>query len=122
MTKNIDEIKWFVIAGFSAVATDLIIYYLLLDYFNINFSKLVSFLSGTFVSYLINKYYTFKKNEINKNEIFNFLILYTFTLLANIFVNGFVLSYFNHMFLAFLIATSISAVLNFLGQKFWVFK
>ena len=116
------ELKRFLIAGFSAVSTDLGIYYLLMNLFNVNFSKGISVLSGATVAFLINKYWTFEKKERSFNEIIKFAILYLVTLGLNVLTNHIVLDISNIVILAFLVATGVSTVLNFIGQKWWVFK
>ncbi len=122
MSKTKKELKRFLVAGFSAVGTDLISYYLLLNTLDHNFAKTISFLLGTVVAFLINKYWTFEKKEKSYKEIFQFGLLYMFTLGANVLVNKVVLDFTAIVFLAFLVATGVSTILNFLGQKFWVFK
>ena len=116
------ELKRFLVAGFSAVGTDLVTYYLLLNILDHDIAKAISFFLGTIVAFVINKYWTFEKYEKSYKEIFQFGLLYTVTLSANVFTNKIVLDYTSIVLLAFLIATGVSTVLNFLGQKFWVFK
>jgi len=116
------ELKRFLVAGISAVGTDLVTYYILLNYFNTDFSKGISFLLGTIVAFIINKYWTFEKKEKSYKEIIQFSILYTATLGANIVTNKFILDIYNMTLLAFLIATGVSTVMNFIGQKWWVFR
>lgn len=116
------EVKRFLVAGFSAVGTDLGTYYLLLNFFQHDIAKTISFLLGTIVAFIINKYWTFEKHERSYKEIFQFAILYSVTLGANVATNKFVLEQTELVFFAFLVATGVSTVLNFLGQKFWVFK
>ena len=116
------ELKRFLVAGISAVGTDLVTYYILLNYFNTDFSKGISFLLGTIVAFIINKYWTFEKKEKRYKEIMQFSILYTATLGANIVTNKFILDIYNMTLLAFLIATGVSTVMNFIGQKWWVFR
>ena len=116
------ELKRFLVAGIGAVTTDLIAYYLLLDFLTNDFAKAISFLLGTVVAFLINKYWTFEKYEKSYKEVFQFGALYSVTLGANVLTNKIVIDYTQMVFLAFLVATGVSTVLNFLGQKFWVFK
>lgn len=120
--KNKKEIIRFLIAGFCAVGMDLISYNILLNFVNYNIAKGFSFFLGTAISFFINKYWTFKKDEKSFREILNFSLLYLGTLAINIITNHYVLIASDFIFLAFLIATGISAAINFLGQKFWVFK
>lgn len=122
MSKIKKELKRFLVAGLSAVGTDLITYYILLNFLSHDFSKAISFLIGTVVAFVINKYWTFEKNEKSYKEMMKFGVLYSVTLGANVMTNNVVLEYTNIVFLAFLLATGISTILNFIGQKFWVFK
>jgi putative flippase GtrA len=116
------ELKRFLVAGIGAVTTDLIAYYLLLDFLTNDFAKAISFLLGTVVAFLINKYWTFEKYEKSYKEVLQFGVLYSVTLGANVLTNKIVIDYTQMVFLAFVVATGVSTVLNFLGQKFWVFK
>lgn len=122
MSKIKKELLRFLVAGLSAVGTDLVIYYLMLNFFSTEVSKAISFLFGTIVAYVINKYWTFEKYKKSYNEIIKFVILYSITLGANVITNKIILDNFKIVFLAFLVATGVSTVLNFIGQKFWVFK
>jgi putative flippase GtrA len=123
MTKIKAEILKFIVAGFSAVFTDSLVYFLLIRYLNESFSKAISFISGTIVAFIINKFWTFNKPNYSLREIFKFAVLYSSTLIVNVSVNFLVLSVLpSWRIFAFLCATGASTVLNFLGQKFWVFK
>ena len=122
MSKIKKELKRFLVAGLSAVGTDLITYYILLNFLSHDFAKAISFLLGTIVAFVINKYWTFEKHEKSYKEIIKFGVLYSITLGANVMTNNVVLEYTNVVFLAFLVATGVSTILNFIGQKFWVFK
>jgi putative flippase GtrA len=122
MSKTKKELKRFLVAGLSAVGTDLFIYYILLNFLATGTSKAISFLLGTIVAFIINKYWTFEKHEKSFKEVIQFGILYSFTLGANVMTNKIVLHNTKTVLLAFLVATGISTVINFIGQKFWVFK
>ena len=116
------EMSRFLVAGLCAVGTDMGSYFLLLKVLPHDYSKGVSFLLGTIVAYYINKYWTFEKRTKLYGEIGKFAILYSLTLGINVLVNRIVLTLFQSMLLAFLMATGVSTILNFLGQKTWVFK
>lgn len=122
MSKIEKELKRFLIAGLCAVGTDLCMYYLLLNFLPTGMSKAISFLSGTIVAYVINKYWTFEKYKKSHKEIIYFGILYSFTLGVNVMTNKIILDNTHIVILAFLAATGLSTILNFLGQKFLVFK
>lgn len=122
MSKIKKELLRFLVAGVSAVGTDLVTYYILLNFLTPGVSKAISFLLGTIVAYIINKYWTFEKHEKSVREIAQFAVLYSCTLGINVLTNKMVLDNTSIVFLAFLVATGVSTVLNFIGQKFWVFK
>ncbi len=122
MSKIKKELKRFLVAGLSAVGTDLVMYYILLNFMPHDISKAVSFLLGTVVAFVINKYWTFEKHEKSYKEMLKFGILYSLTLGANVMKNKMILEYTRLVFIAFLVATGVSNVLNFIGQKWWVFK
>jgi putative flippase GtrA len=116
------ELKFFILAGVSAVATDLTLYYVIQDFLARDIAKGISFLVGTAVAFIINKYWTFEKPLKSYNEIIEFGMLYTVTLILNVITNRFILDVTGFVLFAFLVATGVSTVCNFLGQKFWVFK
>ena len=116
------QIQRFIFAGLSAVFTDLIGYITLLNFLNHDFAKTISFILGSIVAFIINKYWTFERHLRSLNEIIKFILLYGTTLGLNIFTNRFSLDLTDMIFLSFLIATGLSTVVNFIGQKFWVFR
>lgn len=123
INKSTQELLRFLVAGVSAVATDTTVYFLLIQLVDKNISKGVSFVAGTVVAYFINKYWTFKKPQKSLQEVIKFATLYITILLVNILVNyGINLVFPNYLVLAFLGAKGTSTVLNFLCQKFWVFR
>jgi putative flippase GtrA len=120
--KSKKEIKRFLIAGSGAVLTDFVTYYLMLNFLSHNIAKTISFLLGTVVAFILNKYWTFENKQKSFKQIIQFLFLYMLTLTINIFTNSFVLNITGLVLLSFVIATGVSTILNFIGQKWWVFK
>jgi len=116
------EMFRFIIAGASAVSIDLVSYYFLQFLIVTNIAKGISFILGTVVAYFINKYWTFEKSKKSYSQILKFGILYLFSLSVNVLINHMVLDILNHVLIAFIIATGASTILNFIGQKWWVFR
>lgn len=131
----------FTLIGIFAVLVDLIFYYtfmntlpeketLLLD--KNDFSKLLSFICGSIVTYNLNKFWTWKQNDRSNVRFAKFFSLYLVSLMLNVGVNKGALIAFENIeflqpipykfFIAFIAATGFSAVFNFAGQKIWVFK
>ena len=122
MNKIKKELKRFLVVGISAVTIDLTTYYLLLDFLSHDIAKAISFLLGTFFAFVINKYWTFEKHKKSYTEVFQFGVLYSVTLGVNVLTNKMIIDNTQMVFLAFLMATGASTVLNFIGQKWWVFR
>ncbi|MDA9141044.1 GtrA family protein [Gammaproteobacteria bacterium] len=122
MSKVKPELRRFILSGILAVTVDLLTYQMLVNYLNYDLAKALSFICGTIVAFIANKYFTFKKYKKRNKEIWQFALVYVATLTINVAINRFVLDVSQIVFLGFLAATACSAILNFLGQKFWVFK
>lgn len=144
----IKQITKFFIIGVSAVLVDFIIYYMMSDLMGINtdVSKAFGFMIGTVYTYFLNKRWTWKYTErSNKGMVLKFGVVYAVSFIFNILINKYGLKWIpdflinlelnfadgNKMpvfaikgdkFLAFFFATVVSAVINFIGQKFLVFK
>ncbi len=117
------ELLRFIATGLLAVGTDFSSYWLLSDVLAPNIAKGLSFILGSIVAFIMNKLWTFDSSARLDNAAFLFASLYGMTFVANIFVNHLILTLGSEMkLLAFLLATTTSTVLNFLGMKFWVFR
>ena len=117
------QISRFSVAGLSAVAVDFLSYYSLINYLSYDISKTLSFIIGAVVAYVINKFWTFEKNNLSFKELAKFALLYTFSLILNVYMNKLFLDITNNItIIALLVATGSSALINFVGQKWWVFK
>jgi putative flippase GtrA len=120
-TKN--EIPRFIVTGIFAVATDYFSYLALINIIDVDLSKACSFVLGSLVAFFLNKFWTFNSEKKAAAAIGPFIILYSSTFFVNVSLNHFSLAYITDMkTIAFLIATSASTILNFIGMKFWVFK
>lgn len=131
----------FTLIGVLAVLVDLACYYIFLNVlprsiafgFEIeDFAKAMSFLCGMSVTYTLNKLWTWKSKTKSNKRVLNFAILYGSSLLINVFANSKTLDILHEVeilkkldykyLIAFIVATGISASVNFIGQKFWVFR
>lgn len=135
MTKPIKrELAIFLIVGLLTVAIDFLLYRALM-YVNlfgldsVNLAKGVSFIGGTIFAYFANRFWTFNQQTISSGSIARFGLIYIFGLLANIAINHLSIAWLGSMIvtpeyillIAFLLATGVSATLNFIGMKFFVF-
>lgn len=116
------ELLRFLVGGGSAVATDYLVYKILLYAgINMSVSKATSYVCGAVVGFVINKLWTFESKGFIRMEVVRYIILYMVSACVNAGVNRLVMFGFNIQMLAFLCATGVSTVVNFLGQKFFVF-
>lgn len=117
------ELIRFLFGGGSAVIVDYIVYHLLMRLgLDQDISKGISFVCGAAVGFVINKLWTFESAKFSKGEVLRYVVLYSCTAVINAAVNRIVLTLAAMEILAFLCATGVSTVLNFLGQKFFVFR
>ena len=109
--------------GFISVLIDGIVYIVLSDIFLISksLSKIISFIVGSVNSFLGNKIFTFRLKSFNYKEPIKFILLNIVSLIANSSTHDFFLKIFDG-FLPFAISTIVSVIINFTGQKLWVFN
>lgn len=119
---EIKEILKFLVGGGSAVVVDALFYAILKAYIDFSVAKAISYILGAFVGFIINKLWTFESKKFKVAEIYKYIILYACSALANTGVNKFVIWIIPSTVFAFLCATGTSTVMNFLGQKFLVFR
>ena len=121
------EIARFLIVGGTTVLIDLICYFILI-YMSLDtsLSKGVSFSVGTVFAYFANRNYTFQSSMGGFFRFTFFTLLYLSTLVVNVVSNEIVLKLISQinssLIIAFLIATTLSASLNFIGMKYIVFN
>lgn len=120
------EISYFLIIGILTVLIDYLVYFLSRKFFiNTSQAKAFGFISGTVFAFLANRNITFKNHNNIWRHLYKFLILYSGTLFTNITINNSLLNWLpDFQFkiqLSFLIATSTSAIINFVGMKYFVF-
>ncbi len=151
------QITKFTISGIIAVFFDFAVYYSLSNligndtphaFWGMEWNdvyKGIGFISGTFITYNLNKYWTWRTSDKDNKRLANFAVLYLVSFVVNIAVNKWGLHVFqddeisllytNHehvsnsllafktdKLFAFVLATGVSSVVNFVGQKIWVFK
>lgn len=119
---SIKEILKFLVGGGSAVIVDFVVYKALLMFSaDVIWAKAISYVSGAIVGFIINKLWTFESKGFSKTEIGRYVLLYLISACLNAGVNKGVLYFADITMLAFFCATGASTILNFLGQKFFVF-
>ena len=122
------ELTLFLIVGSASVLLDFLIYSSIVRSapVSIGVAKGSSFLVGTVFTYFANRFLTFGHIDHQEGSLWRYGILYVLTLSANVIVNALALTILRDVRpavpLAFLTATGISASLNFIGMKWFVFR
>ena len=92
----------------------------------VDVAKSLGFLIGTAFAYFANRLWTFGHQEPARGSAWRFVLLYSITLAFNVLVNAAGLHALHGLAWdrqgAFLLATGVSAFLNFLGMKYLVFR
>lgn len=119
------QIARFLLVGFTTVGIDFVVYFACTNLLPIAASKAIGFISGSLFAYFANKTYTFQSDKKHSKSLWRFCLAYMSTLLINVVLNDvaiFVLGSIQFVNIwAFLIATSVSALTNFILLKFFVF-
>ena len=122
------QLAIFLVVGSLTVLIDFATYrgLVLVDLLNVNWSKGMGFVMGTVFAYFANRFWTFSHKQHLAGSAWRFAVVYTATLTVNVVVNGLALNILEELSMAvqfaFLMATGLSATLNFLGMKYFVFK
>ena len=124
MIKTFFQIYRFIIVGIVVVFCDALFYFFInfYDLTSPEIAKRISFGIGAMLAFYLNKNYVFKSKKKNLIEPFLFIILYITSFLVNGYVHDIILFQLNSLFIAFFIATAASTIMNFIGQKFVIFK
>lgn len=117
------ELFRFLIGGGCAVITDCAVYYMLLCYgIGTAESKLSGFVTGSLVGFTINRIWTFKSHGAVPLQLIKYTLLYICSAFFNTVTNEITIKYISVIWFAFLLATGVSTVINYLGQKYFVFR
>ena len=127
MKNNKKELIKYIFVGLSTVLIDFLIYKFLIKFIVIYLAKTISFLSGTFFSYQLNRTWTFKSGKTKLSQFIKYLIIHITSLIINVFLNSLLLNTFPKNYylsyeVSFLIATLTSAIYNFLFIKKFIFN
>ena len=124
--KTRKQLKYFVHIGILTVLIDYLFYNFSQKInLNITEAKAFGFISGTVFAFLANRNITFRNHNNIWGHLYKFIILYSGTLFINVTINNNLLNWLTDFHykvqLSFLIATSTSAIINFIGMKYFVF-
>ena len=118
------EIMRFLVVGGVAVIIDGCFYFCFINWeiFEASWAKRLSFMFGSIWVFFMNKYFTFRQKKLSYMEPILFGLVYVAGFFLNSFFHDFVFVFTKIDWLSFSLATSVSTISNFLGQKWIVFK
>ncbi|MCI0492903.1 MAG: GtrA family protein [Planctomycetes bacterium] len=120
------QLRRFLVVGVLSVLVDLAAYSALRNGLSAgtNLAKAISYLAGVVVGFVLNKRWTFESARKNWAEPASYLALYAVTLGVNVACNYAVLKLLgmDHWLIAYLAATGVTTVLNFLGMRAVTFR
>ena len=122
--KNFIEIYRYIIVGLCSVLIDFLFYYIFIyfEFMDPNYSKRLSFIMGAIFAFYANRTYVFKANEKKISQYILFSLLYFTSFILNSVIHDSVFLITGLTLISFLSATFISTAINFIGQKFIIFK
>lgn len=118
------QLARFAVVGGLAVAIDAALYFLFVwsELMDPTWSKRASFGLGAVWAFFANKFFTFRAPGFKVQQPFLFAAVYLGGWALNSFIHDAVLHLWPRPVVAFLSATSVSTVTNFVGQKWLVFR
>lgn len=121
------EFAKFALVGVINTLIHLAILHILTEYFSVYYilSSLIGFVVAVTNSFILNTYWTFKK-DIKSQTGFRygkFFLVSVFAAITNLILLYIITEFFGIWYiLSQVIATGISLVINFIGNKFWTYK
>jgi putative flippase GtrA len=113
------ELILFLLVGVVATLIDFFVYFILVDFGVTNYiAKSISFLSGVLVGYLGNVNITFYYAVPRPSRYF---FVYSLSLLFNVSINSLSYSVSENGLMSWILATTSSTTLNYLGLRHFVF-
>ena len=122
--KNSLEIYRFIIIGICSVFIDLVFYYLFIYFkvFDPIIAKRISFIIGAIFAFYANRNYVFKVKERKFLQYILFSLLYFTSFILNSITHDYIFFMSKLTLISFICATFVSTCINFIGQKFIIFK
>lgn len=118
------RVRRFIVVGCLSVAIDLLAYTLFRGVMTAAPAKGLSYVLGMLFGFVCNKVWTFESDRRSASEPILYAVVYSVTLAVNILVNSACLTLLgeNGRVVAFLVATGLTTVLNYLGLRWLAFR
>ena len=118
-----NEVIRFLFVGGCVTGVDFVLYMLLSQRLPITASNVISMLLASAFSYVINKGFTFRdKKKTDIGQLVRFYTVFLLNFATNVGVNTLLYSITGHKIVSYALATLCAMVVNYLGQRFFVFR
>ena len=118
-----NSILRFVVVGGCSTLLDYIIYMTISKRMTVTLSKGISMAVASVFSYVMNKSFTFgNKDRTDIGYLVRFYLVFAANFATNLGINKMVYERTGQKTLAFILATLCGMTVNYLGQRFFVFK
>ena len=100
-------------------------FYILFSVYSLNYmlSSATGYLLGVFVGFMFNKGWAFQYKKVSAKEPLQYIILYSFSLFLGLSFLRLLVDEFNiQPEIANIATITLTAITNFLGLRFWVFR
>lgn len=112
----------FIISGGITTGIDFVLYLFLANYIYLYIAKAISMIIAMVCSFFINRYWSFNNTTIKVSKsIPRFIFAQSINLVVNISSNYLIFILLNNKIIAFIGATFIAMIVNFILQKNYVF-
>ena len=123
MNNEHNRLNKFLLTGAVATAIDFCVYMLLSPVIDISPAKAISMVTASVFSYVANKRYTFgDKRKTTVKKVLAYYLVFAVNLTVNVGVNRLVYDLTEWKLLAFAVATLCGTMVNYGGQRCWVFN
>ena len=113
----------FIVTGGTATLIDFIIYMLIRVHIGTSWGKFISMLCANVFSFIANKKWTFGvERKVTVWMVLQYVFVQALNIGTNVLINAISLKLTNMVVLSFVIATGCAMIVNYLGQRFIVFK
>ena len=115
----------FISVGVLSTLINYSFFYILFSLYSLNYilSSAIGYLLGVFAGFIFNKGWTFQYQTVSAKEPLQYIVLYSFSLFLGLaFLRLLVASLNVPPEIANIATIALTAITNFLGLRFWVFK
>lgn len=117
------KILRFFVCGGTSTLIDFILYFLLSILLDVSLAKFISMTVSCIVSFFLNKRWTFQiRQKPALGQVFKFIAAQILNISANVLSNAWFYNIIHKKIPAYLFATALGTTINFLLQRFFVFK